>query len=108
MAQILIDGLNKKTINTLAKYLNCFDNKLGSIRLLSVCLKKAGTSSDDIKIIIDPLLNLWDLRSNIVAHPNKCYPKCNLKNQFKNLLKNCDKSMRKFAEIINSGSLNIE
>jgi hypothetical protein len=108
LAQILIDGLNKKAINTLAKYLNCSDNELGSIKLLSVCLEKAGISSDDIKIIIDPLPNLWDLRSNVVAHPNKCYPKCNLKNQFKNLLENCDKSMRKLAEIINRGSLNIE
>jgi hypothetical protein len=107
LAKIVIDGLNKKTINKISKEFDCYDNKLGSITLLAKILEKFKVSLDEIEIIINPLNSLWDLRSNVVAHPNKTYPKGDLKRHFKEILIETDKSMHKLAEIIEKGKMNI-
>ena len=49
----------------------------------------------------DPLKELWRLRSAIVAHAGGDYPKEDLRTHYRNLLEQCDKSMRKLAELIN-------
>ena len=106
LAKIIIDGLNKKTLNKISKELNCHDSSLGSIQLLAKILENIKISKDDIAMIIEPLNYLWYLRSNIIAHPHKTYPNGDLRIQFRNILKSCDKSMRKLTEIIERGKLN--
>ena len=106
LAKIIIDGLEKQKIKKLSKELNCYDSTLGSIQLLAKILEKIAISSDDIAIVIEPLNCLWYLRSNIVAHPHKTYPKGDLTKQFRGILENCDKSMRELAEIIEEGKFN--
>lgn len=107
LAKIVVDGLNKRNIDKISKELNCHDENLGSVKLLSNILKSIKISSDEIKMIIDPLKLIWDLRSNIVAHPHKAYPKGDLRKQFRNVLTKTDESLRKLSELIFSKSLDI-
>jgi hypothetical protein len=100
--QILIEGLNSKTIKRIANHYNCLESGLRSIKQLIKCLDVIGISKLDIEIISDPLFELTYLRSKIVAHAtNEGYPKGNLKIHFKNLIEKCDKSMLKLADIVN-------
>jgi len=107
LSKISIDGLNKKTINKISKEFNCYDDKLGSIKFLAKILENIKVPLDEIEIIINPLNSLWYLRSNVVAHPHKTYPKGDLRKQFRDILVKTDKSMRKLVEIIEKDKLNI-
>lgn len=107
LSKILIDGLNKKTINKISKEFDCYDDKLGSINLLAKVLENIKVPLDEIETIINPLNSLWYLRSNIVAHPHKTYPKGDLRKQFRDILVKTDKSIHKLVEIIEKDKLNI-
>ena len=107
LAQILVDGLDKSSINKLAKYHSCSDKDLGSIKQLIKCLKKLEVSSENISLFGDPLSSLWKLRSSIVAHVGGEYPKGDLKLHYRNQIAKCDKAMRKLADFINDGILDI-
>lgn len=107
LAKIIIEGLSKKTIIKISKELNCYDKKLRSIKLLSNILNNIKISSDETELVIDPLQSIWNLRSKVVAHAHGAYPKGDLRKQFRDILENCDKSMRKLVEIINRDLLNI-
>jgi len=107
LTKIIIEGLNKKTIIKISKELNCYDKNLGSIKLLSNILNNIKISSDEIELVIDPLQSIWDLRSKVVAHPHKAYPKGDLRKQFRNILVETDKSIHKLVEIIEKGKINI-
>jgi len=105
LARILVEGLNTHYINGLAEALACGDQKLGPIKQLARILKVIGIPQEEIKIIVDPLQELWDLRSSIVAHPNREPPHCDLCQHFKELLERCDVAMRKLSELVKSGRL---
>ncbi len=107
LAKIIVDGLDTNTIKKISKELNCYGENLGSIKLLSNILKSIKMSSDEIEAIIDPLKIIWDIRSNIVAHPHKAYPKGDLKKQFRDILIKTDKSLRKLSDLISNKRLNI-
>ncbi|MGB9835005.1 MAG: hypothetical protein ACPLPW_08590 [bacterium] len=105
LSNILVDGLNTRYINSLAEALSCRDEKLGSIKQLARILEVIGISPGEINTIIDPLLDLWDLRSNVVAHPTREPPHCDLCQHFKELLERCDVAMHKLSELVKSGRL---
>lgn len=74
--------------------------------MLSNILNNIKISSDEIELVIDPLQSIWDLRSKVVAHPHKAYPKGDLRKQFRNILVETDKSIHKLVEIIEKEKLN--
>lgn len=105
--QILNEGLISKSINKLAKHLKCREVGLKSVKQLDRCLDKIGIGKKERTEIIEPLIELWRLRSTIVAHPGGGeYPE-DLKIHYKELLERCDVAMRNLAELINNGSLDI-
>lgn len=108
LAQILIDGLCTQSINKLAEYLGGRYEKLGSLKQLVKCFETLSIEKNEITIFSDPLLKLWKLRSGVVAHPGKSYPKGDLKKHYRVLIEDCDKAMRKLADFIDKGLLNID
>ncbi len=107
LAQILVDGLCANSIKKLAENLKCRDTNLGSLKQLIKCLEKLGVSNNDISIFSDSLITLWKFRSSIVAHVGGEYPKGDLKEQYRDLIEKCDKAMRKLADFIKDGTLDI-
>lgn len=105
LSQIIVEGLNKSYINKLAKSQGCHDESLGSIKQLGRILESVSLSPEDIKIIINPLNELWLLRSSIVAHSGGHLPKRDLRIHFRELLTNCDSAMLKLAELVKAGCL---
>jgi len=106
--QILVEGLNSKTIKKIANNYKCRESGLKSVKQLVNCLNVLKISKTDIETINGPLLELIHLRSKIVAHAtDEEYPEGDLKLHYKELLERCDESMRKLADIINQGLLNI-
>jgi hypothetical protein len=101
--QILIEGLNSKTINKLAKKFDCRVKGLRSIKQLQRCLEKKKISESDINLIINPLIRLNDYRRFIVSHNTSIgYPDEDLKENYKNLLEDCSKSMKKLSDLIDN------
>ncbi|MFX1521448.1 MAG: hypothetical protein ACFFCD_16185 [Promethearchaeota archaeon] len=105
LAKIIVEGLNASYINKFAEVKSCRDKKLGSIKQLGKVLECISLPSEDIKIIIDTLNELWLLRSAIVAHSGGKPPKGNLRVHYRKLLTNCDLAMLKLAEFVKNGSL---
>ncbi len=104
--QILIEGLQSKTIKSIAKHLNCAEKDLGSVKQLLKCLKAIDVNKEDIDIIINPFFELIHFRKIVVHSIDEDYPK-DFKISYKNLIEKCDKSMRKLAGFISEGLLNI-
>ncbi|NSW82201.1 MAG: hypothetical protein HPY90_02850 [Syntrophothermus sp.] len=105
LAQILVEGLNASYINKLAEARGCRDEKLGSIKQLARILEYAALPSDEIKFIIEPLNELWYLRSAIVAHAGGNPPRGDLRQHFRSLVEKCDLAMRKLSELVKTGCL---
>jgi len=105
LAKIIVEGLNASYINKLAETYGCRDKSLGSIKQLGKILESISLSSEDIKVIIDTLNELWYLRSAIVAHSGGEIPKGDLRVHYRNLLIKCDTAMMKLAEHVKKGSL---
>jgi hypothetical protein len=57
--------------------------------------------------IMQPLEELWSLRSKGIAHFGNSVPKTDLKVHFSTLLAQVDKAMGNLAELINKGLFNI-
>ncbi|MDR0912662.1 MAG: hypothetical protein LBM96_08720 [Methanobrevibacter sp.] len=106
--QIVIEGLNSKTINKLAKKLECHEKCLKSIKQLKKCLKKKEIPESTIDCIITPLIELNDYRRFITAHnTNEEYPDGDLKENYGNLLEKCSNSIKKLSEIIEDHILDV-
>ncbi|MGD9779624.1 hypothetical protein [Methanomethylovorans sp.] len=105
LAKIIVEGLNASYINKLAETYGCRDKSLASIKQLGKILESISLSSEDIKVIIDTLNELWYLRSAIVAHSGGEIPKGDLRVHYRNLLIKCDTAMMKLAEQVKKGSL---
>ena len=106
LEQILIEGLCTQSINKLAVYLGCRNKELASLKQLIKCLETLSIEKNEITIFSDPLLKLRKLRSSVVDHPGKNYPKGDLKKHNRMLFEDCDKAMRKLADFIDRGLLN--
>lgn len=104
LAQLLVEGLNPKTINKLADALNCRDNSLGSIRQLNKVMEALGVDVYLQNIIIDPLLEIWKLRSSGIAHAGSSAISSDLRMHFYSTVEACERSMRMLAELIRSGT----
>jgi hypothetical protein len=107
LAKVLVDGLSKTELRKIAKYLNCDDSQLGSIKLLKNCLEAKGLETDGIQIIIQPLQTLYGLRSTIAAHAGRSAPDVNLREHHRKLVEDCGKSMERLAELIQTGYLDV-
>jgi hypothetical protein len=105
LSQIIVEGLNTSYINKLAETKGCRDKGLASIKQLGKILESISISQEDIKTIINPLNELWQLRSAIVAHHGGTPPKGDLRLHFRELLTNCDSSLLKLAELVRTGCL---
>jgi len=108
LEQILIEGLCTQSINKLAVYLGCRNKELASLKQLIKCLETLSIEKNEITIFGDPLLKLRKLRSSVVDHPGKNYPKGDLKKHNRMLFEDCDKAMRKLADFIDRELLNID
>jgi hypothetical protein len=71
LAQIAVEGLNADYINRLADKLGVRDQKLKSGKQLARVLEKIGLTKQEVNNITGPFAELWDMRSNKVAHPGK-------------------------------------
>jgi len=100
LAIIIVDGLNKKAIKAIAKELGCFDKELGSIKLLRECLIR-GIPEEQVTQIIEPLTELWELRSHRgIAHRGDRPSVGSLREHYRELLSKCDRAMRLLADLI--------
>ncbi|MDZ4170986.1 MAG: hypothetical protein U1C19_02380, partial [Methanobacteriaceae archaeon] len=105
--QILVEGLQSKSINALAKKLDCRDGQLKSSKQLIKCLEAIEIKEEDYKKVSEPLTELWILRSEIIAHPgNLNYPNGDLRLHYRNLLERCDIAFKLLQEIIEKELLN--
>jgi len=105
LSQIIVEGLNTSYINKLAETKGCRDKGLASIKQLGKILENVPIPQEDMKIIINPLNELWRLRSAIVAHHGGNPPKGDLRLHFRELLINCDSAMLKLTELVKTGCL---
>lgn len=101
--QIIIEGLQAKSINKIAEHLSCRNKELKSLKQLIECIKKQGIETSDF----DCLRDLHDLRTMIKAHVSSDRLKGDLKLQHRELIEKCDKAMYKLVDIINKGTLDI-
>jgi len=107
LAKVLIDGFRKAELRKIARYLNCDDSQLGSIKLLKKCLDTKRTDTGTMTIIFQPLERLWSLRSAISAHAGGSAPDENLQLHYRKMVEDCEQSMKQLAEIIRAGDLNV-
>jgi hypothetical protein len=102
-----VEGFNTPVIRDLAKALSCFGVKFASLKLLRRCLLKRKVAEETVQEIFEPLEELWTLRSSKVAHHGGAAPKQELKQQYRQLLERCDRSMRLLAELVENQVLDI-
>ncbi len=107
LAKVLGDGLSKTEIRKVAKYLNCDDSQLGSIKLLKKCLETKGLETELIEAIIQPLQTLYGLRSTIAAHLGRSAPDEDLKAHHRKLVEDCEKAVEQLAKLISGGYLDV-
>lgn len=108
LAKVLVDGLNKSSIKAIAMDANCYDSRLGSIKLLESCLNAKGVEKEVIDNIIHPLANLYKLRSSIVAHSDDRAPCKNLAKNYDAIVRACAESFKTLSSLIEKGVLNID
>jgi len=107
LAKLIVDGLQESCINRIAKDLNCFEKGLRSIKQLQRCLEKSGVDTRVVTTIIEPLTELWTIRSSGgIAHRGEANIH-DTKQHFDDLLNRCDKGMRKLADLIERGALDV-
>jgi len=107
LSRIIVDNLDKGNIRKLAKLLRCDDPKLGSLKLLRACLLELKVDSEVVDETMQPLEDIWLLRSKGIAHFGDSIPKTDLRTHFSTLLVATDKAMRNLSELINQGLFNI-
>jgi len=107
LAKLFGDGLSKSELRRIAKSLKCDDSQLGSMKLLNRCLETKGLDAEDIQYVVQPWQILYGLRSTGIAHSGREAPDVNLKDHHKKLIEACEKSLEKFAELIQAGYLDI-
>lgn len=107
LAQIVIDGLNTKHINSVAEERGCRDTKLASSKQMMKVLETAGIPEDERAAISDPLAELWKLRSGGIAHPGSGLQGQDLREHYTGLLELCDVALRKLAFYVEAGIFTI-
>lgn len=114
--KLVIEGFKCSYLKEMAKSLNCFDEKLKSIKLLKRILEKKGINDDEINNIIGPLKEIRSLRSELAGHrsgnkANKIRKNLieqygDLKNHFRKLVERTDKSIKTLYHLFSIGGEN--
>jgi hypothetical protein len=105
LAKLVADGFQSRTIGKIADRLGCRDKRLGSIKQLASCLNAAGVCSSEVSTIIEPLDELWTIRSKGgIAHRGST-DIAQTKAHFRGLLSRCDQAIAKLGGLIAAGSL---
>ena len=107
LAKLIVDGFRPKVIGRIANHLGCRDKRLGSIKQLSRCLDAVGADSDVVSEVMDPLTELWSIRSRGgIAHRGRT-DITQTKAHFRDLLARCDRAIEKLTDIFGSGGLDV-
>lgn len=105
--QIVVEGFCGKNIDKIAKNLDCYDEKLRSLKQLKKCIIKL-YDENTANVIIDPLLQLNDDRnSSGHAKNGEIYPK-DVIQDYNSKIKACFLSMKWLSDKINEGKFNFK
>jgi len=105
LSRILVDGLDRSSIQNLARTRSCFDPMAGSITQLDRLLTAAAVDSEVQGEIVTCLQEVQRLRSSKVAHPGGHLPAGDLRVKYRELVQRCDGVVRQLAAIVESGVL---
>ena len=108
--KLVIEGLKCSYLKIIATSLNCYDAKLGSIKLLKKILETKETSEQEVDGIISPLEEVHLLRTKFAGHrlgneadrirKDLIAKYENLKKHFCHLVESIDKSIKALSELI--------
>lgn len=101
LAQIVCEGLDGNLINTVANRRGCHEEKLGSIKKLRWVLQN-GNLPDAVDIVA-PLIEIWDLRSSVVAHAGNKLPTHDLQNHYRTLIEKTAATFNRLATLVVDG-----
>lgn len=108
LARVIIDNFDKGNIRRIAASKGTDDPQLGSLKLLRLCLRAVAVDEEVIHEVCDPLQELWSIRSAGIAHFGKSPPDHDLRKQHRSLLTALDTGLRRLAELVDHGALNIK
>ncbi|MCZ7622939.1 MAG: hypothetical protein M5U24_10695 [Candidatus Kuenenia sp.] len=107
--KLVVEGLKKPYLRNIAISLNCYDNKVGTIKLLKKILETKEIDSHEINEIISPLEDIHFLRTKLAGHSSgKEADKIrkdliakhgDLRKHFRNLVEKTDKSIKGMKRI---------
>lgn len=102
--KLVVEGLEKSYLRTIATSLNCYDDKVGTIKLLKKILETKGIDSHEINEIISPLDEIHFLRTKLAGHSSGkeadnirkdlIAKHGDLRKHFRNLVEKADKSIK--------------
>jgi hypothetical protein len=111
--KLVIEGFKHSYLKTLATSLQCYDEKLGSIKLLKKILEAKGISEQEVDGITSPLEKIHFLRTKLAGHSSgKEADKIrkdlikqhgDFKNQFRYLVEITDKSIKALFSLFSAG-----
>lgn len=107
--KLVVEGFKRSYLKKLAKSLNCFNEKLGTIKLLKEILNAKGINEQEIDEIVLPLEEIHFLRTKLAGHSSgeeaeKIRKQLisqhrSLKEHFRILVGKTDKSIKALLEI---------
>ncbi|MBR9691048.1 hypothetical protein GOV08_05185 [Candidatus Woesearchaeota archaeon] len=107
--KLVVEGLKEAYLKGIAISLNCYDNKLRSIKLLRKILETKGIDGHEINEIISPLEKIHFLRTKFAGHSSGIEADNirkdliaehgNLRNHFRALVEITDKSIKELKHI---------
>jgi len=106
---LVVEGLKKPYLKNIATSLNCYDDKLGTIRLLKKILETKGIDNHEVNEIISPLDEIHLLRTKFAGHSSGkeadgirkdlIAKQGDLRKHFRNLVEKADKSIKELKRI---------
>ncbi|MDD5219939.1 MAG: hypothetical protein PHV11_05205 [Candidatus Bipolaricaulis sp.] len=108
LAKLVVDGFQSRTIGQIANRLGCRDKRLGSIKQLASCLNAAGVGTGAVSTVMEPLGELWSIRSRGgIAHRGST-DVAHTKAHFRGLLTRCDRAVEQLGGLVAAGFLDRE
>ena len=104
LSQIVVEGLNRGEINSLADALACRDKQLGSIKQLAKVMESLVVPQDTRDTILGPLIEIQDRRSSSIAHRGSGKLEGDQRVYYRELLRRADEAMRKLAELVTAST----
>lgn len=107
--KLVVEGLKKPFLKEIATSMNCYDSKLGTIKLLKKILETKGIDGHEVSVIISPLEEIRFLRTKIAGHSSgqeadnirkKLIVKHgDLRKHFRSLVENTNKSIKELISL---------